>query len=196
MMRLLLIVLALLMATPALALEPPTGHGGEVRVPLEDYERMLALLNTKPRPAPATYAIGRSSVAVEVAETDRHTTASVAVTFRVETFEDEWTLIPLLPPGAALHALTMGATGSMVLAVTTRVALAHTGRPLKASRLTVISYCIFQLAIMARVLAPLLPLDYLTLLDSAALGWMVSFALFVWVYWPVLTGPREDSADV
>ena len=57
----------------------------------------------KPRPAPATYAIGRSSVAVEVAETDRHTTASVAVTFRVETFEDEWTLIPLLPPGAALR---------------------------------------------------------------------------------------------
>jgi uncharacterized protein involved in response to NO len=102
----------------------------------------------------------------------------------------------LVPPGAALHALTMGATGSMVLAVTTRVALAHTGRPVKASRLTVISYCIFQLAVMARVLAPLLPLDYLALLDSAALGWMASFALFVWVYWPVLTGPREDSADV
>jgi hypothetical protein len=103
MLRWLLIVLGLLVATPALALQPPSGHGGEVRVPLEDYERMLALLNTKPRPAPATYAIGRSSVAVEVAETDRHTTASVAVTFRVETFEDEWTLIPLLPPGAALR---------------------------------------------------------------------------------------------
>jgi uncharacterized protein involved in response to NO len=49
---------------------------------------------------------------------------------------------------------------------------------------------------MVRVLGPLLPLDYLALLDSAALGWMVSFALFVWVYWSVLTGPREDSADV
>jgi uncharacterized protein involved in response to NO len=100
----------------------------------------------------------------------------------------------LVPPGAALHALTMGATGAMVLAVTTRVALAHTGRALHASRLTVISYCIFHLAVLARVLGPLLPLNHLALIDSAALGRMVSFALFVWVYWPVLTGPGEDSA--
>jgi hypothetical protein len=102
-MRLLLIVLGLWLATPALALEPPAGHGGEVRVPLADYERMLALLNAKPRPAPAAYAIGSSSVAVEVSETEDRTSASVMVTFRVETFEDEWTLVPLLPPGAALR---------------------------------------------------------------------------------------------
>ena len=88
MMRLMLIVLGLMLATPALALEPPTGHGGEVRVPLADYERMLALLNAKPRPAPAAYAIGSSNVAVEVTETEERTSASVAVTFRVETFED------------------------------------------------------------------------------------------------------------
>jgi uncharacterized protein involved in response to NO len=98
-----------------------------------------------------------------------------------------------VPPGAALHALTMGATGAMVLAVTTRVALAHTGRALHASRLTVIGYCVFNLAVIVRVLGPLLPLDYLTVIDSSALGWMASFALFIWVYWPVLTGSEQQS---
>jgi uncharacterized protein involved in response to NO len=94
-------------------------------------------------------------------------------------------------PGAALHAFTMGTTGAMVLAVTTRVALAHTGRALHASRLTVIGYCIFNLAVLVRVFGPMLPIDYFTVIDSSALGWMASFALFIWGYWPVLTGPAE-----
>jgi uncharacterized protein involved in response to NO len=64
---------------------------------------------------------------------------------------------------------------------------------LHASRLTVIGYCVFNLAVIVRVLGPLLPLDYLTVIDSSALGWMASFALFIWVYWPVLTGSEQQS---
>jgi uncharacterized protein involved in response to NO len=98
----------------------------------------------------------------------------------------------VLPPTAALHALTMGAIGSMVLAVTTRVALAHTGRPLHAARLTVIAYLLFTLAVVVRVFSPLLAFDYLSMIDVSALGWSLSFAIFCWVYWPVLTQPRVD----
>ncbi len=50
----------------------------------------------------------------------------------------------VFPATAALHALTMGAIGNMILAVTSRVALAHTGRSLHAPRLIVISYAIFE----------------------------------------------------
>ena len=41
-------------------------------------------------------------------------------------------LLNVLPTTAALHALTVGAIGTMTLAVMTRASLGHTGRPLVA----------------------------------------------------------------
>jgi len=95
----------------------------------------------------------------------------------------------LFPATAALHALTMGATGFMVLAVTTRVALAHTGRKLHVARLTVCAYWILFIAVVLRVLSPFAG-NYLMVVDLAAIGWMLAFGIFTWVYWPVLTGPH------
>jgi uncharacterized protein involved in response to NO len=93
----------------------------------------------------------------------------------------------LFTPTAALHALTMGAIGCMVLAVTTRVALGHTGRPLHAARITVFAYWLFLLAVLVRVLGPLTDAGYLLLIDLSASGWILAFSLFTWVYWPILT---------
>lgn len=93
-------------------------------------------------------------------------------------------------PTAALHALTMGAIGSMVLAVTTRVSLGHTGRPLQAARLTVFAYWLLMLAALVRVLGPLTGKSYLLMIDLSATGWMLAFAIFTWVYWPILSRPR------
>jgi uncharacterized protein involved in response to NO len=45
-------------------------------------------------------------------------------------------LVGMLPPAAALHALTVGAIGTMTLAVMTRASLGHTGRPLMAGPTT------------------------------------------------------------
>ncbi len=98
----------------------------------------------------------------------------------------------VFPPSAALHALTMGAIGNMILAVTSRVALAHTGRALHAPRLIVISYAILNAAVVARVLSPLNPDLTIEMIDLSALGWIVTFAIFTAVYWPVLTRPRVD----
>jgi uncharacterized protein involved in response to NO len=93
-----------------------------------------------------------------------------------------------LPPTVALHALTMGVIAFMVLAVSTRVALAHTGRKLQAARLTVVAYWSMLLAVLLRVTSAL-GNNYMQALDLSAVAWMVAFAIFVWVYWPVLTGP-------
>jgi uncharacterized protein involved in response to NO len=98
----------------------------------------------------------------------------------------------VFPATAALHALTMGAIGNMILAVTSRVALAHTGRSLHAPRLIVISYAILNAAVVARILGPLSSGLYVEMIDLSALGWMVTFAIFTGVYWPVLTRPRVD----
>jgi uncharacterized protein involved in response to NO len=98
-----------------------------------------------------------------------------------------------LPRTAALHALTMGGIGGMVLAVTTRVALGHSGRLLHAAPLTVAAYVILNAAVLVRVLSPLSSGAYLGLLDLAATGWVAAFGLFLWVYWPILAQPRIDG---
>ena len=99
-----------------------------------------------------------------------------------------------LPRSAALHALTMGGIGSMILAVATRVALGHTGRALKAAPLTVAAYVLLSAAVLVRILSPLAPGAYLALIDTAAAGWTAAFGLFLVVYWPILTQPRPDQA--
>jgi len=97
----------------------------------------------------------------------------------------------LFPASAALHALTMGAIGGIILAVSTRVGLGHTGRPLLASRATVVAYWVFMLAVLVRIGASLTGAHYLHTLDLAATGWMLAFGIFLWVYWPMLTHQRK-----
>ncbi len=94
---------------------------------------------------------------------------------------------------AALHALTMGAIGTMVLAVTTRVALGHTGRALQAAGATVFAYWILAIAVLFRVVGTLFSNSAWLMIDAAAIGWALAFAIFTWVYWPILTGPPKDG---
>ena len=98
-----------------------------------------------------------------------------------------------ITPAAALHALAMGGIGGMVLAVTTRVALGHTGRPLKAAPATVAAYWILMAAVLLRVVGPSVA-PGLLVMDLAAAGWIAAFAIFSVVYWPILTRPRADEA--
>lgn len=96
------------------------------------------------------------------------------------------------PPSVALHALTMGAIGTMVLAMSTRVSLGHTGRVPQAARLTVIGYYLLNLAVIIRLVGPLFGAQYMRSVEVAAVAWITTFLLFLWVYWPILTQPRAD----
>jgi uncharacterized protein involved in response to NO len=93
---------------------------------------------------------------------------------------------------SALHALTAGAISMMILAVTTRVALAHTGRKLHAARLTVLAYGALLIAGLLRVLSPYTG-HYLLMLNASVVAWVLAFAFFLVVYFPVLTGPKVDE---
>jgi uncharacterized protein involved in response to NO len=97
-----------------------------------------------------------------------------------------------VPATAALHALTAGAISMMILAITTRVALAHTGRKLHAARLTVFAYGALLIAGLLRVVSPYAD-HYLLLLNASVLAWVLAFVLFLVVYFPVLTEPRVDE---
>ncbi|HQZ11414.1 MAG TPA: NnrS family protein [Devosia sp.] len=95
-----------------------------------------------------------------------------------------------LTPASALHVLTVGAIGTMTLAIMTRATLGHTGRKLTATGLTVAAYVALIVAALARPAADLVPDHYQTLLSIAGGGWIVGFGLFVIQYGPMLLAPR------
>lgn len=98
----------------------------------------------------------------------------------------------LLLPSAAVHALTMGAIGTLVLAVMSRASLGHTGRKLHAGRGLALSYLLVSLATLARIGAGLLPAFYSGLLGTAAVLWIAAFGLFIVLFWPILSRPRMN----
>jgi len=99
----------------------------------------------------------------------------------------------VLAPATALHALTMGGIGGMVLAMITRVPLGHTGRALRASPLTVVAYLVITAAVLVRLLGSQASGIYVDLLVVSAACWCLAFAIYLAVYWPILTRPRIDD---
>jgi uncharacterized protein involved in response to NO len=102
-------------------------------------------------------------------------------------------LTTAVPEAAAIHAFTAGAIGTMVLAVMTRVARGHTGRPLEADRVTIAIFTTITAAATTRILAafeggPML------LLGLSALLWVAGFGLVAIVYGPMLILPRIDAS--
>jgi uncharacterized protein involved in response to NO len=105
------------------------------------------------------------------------------------------TIATPLPQTAALHALTVGAVGTMTLAVMTRTSLGHTGRPLIAGRGTTAIYVLVTSAALLRLLAPLASAHYVLVLSLAGAAWSGSFGLFVMLYFRALTRPRASGAE-
>ncbi len=98
----------------------------------------------------------------------------------------------LMSSSAAVHALTTGAFGTMMLAVMTRATLGHTGRPLVADATTTVIYAMVNAGAAGRVIAAQWP-DGAWLI-VAGLLWIGAFALFVLHYGPMLLGRRADLA--
>ena len=86
---------------------------------------------------------------------------------------------------SALHALTAGAMGTMILAVMTRATLGHTNRELTADWGTLAIYVLVMLATGARIVAPFLGTDYMLALGIAGVAWITAFALFIALYLPL-----------
>ena len=97
-----------------------------------------------------------------------------------------------LPPTAGLHALTVGAVGTMTLAVMTRASLGHSGRALTAGPGTVAIYALVTIAAALRVAAPLAGSQVLTMTSLAGLAWTAAFGLFAVLYGPMLLRPRTS----
>jgi uncharacterized protein involved in response to NO len=89
----------------------------------------------------------------------------------------------------SVHSWTAGAILLMTLAVMTRASLGHSGMPLTADRRISAIYVTAGVAALSRIAAGLVP-EASWLLDLAAAGWVLSFALFALVYAPLFLRPK------
>ncbi|HEX5687522.1 MAG TPA: NnrS family protein [Ideonella sp.] len=99
-----------------------------------------------------------------------------------------------LAPSLAIHALTVGAIGGLIIGMMTRTALGHTGRLLRAGRHETACYLLVALAAVVRVFVPLLaPEAALAAVLVSAACWSAGFGWYAVTYWPVLTRARVDG---
>lgn len=92
------------------------------------------------------------------------------------------------------HVLGAGAIGTILIGVMTRVALGHTGRPLQLPRGSVLLYALVSLAAIARIGAALLPgAWWLPLLMLSGGAWMLAWGGYLYLFGPILLGPRADG---
>jgi uncharacterized protein involved in response to NO len=87
---------------------------------------------------------------------------------------------------AALHALTVGAIGTMTLAVMTRASLGHTGRALTADRPTIAIYGLVTLAALLRLASAYAGAHTVICTSLAGLAWSGAFATFAIHYGRIL----------
>lgn len=98
-----------------------------------------------------------------------------------------------VPQIAGIHALSVGAVGTITLSIMVRATLGHTGRTLRASAFAKVIFVCVIAAALARIFAGLDigPTD--TLLYVAALGWAIAFIGFGAAFAPALTMPRRGK---
>ncbi len=89
---------------------------------------------------------------------------------------------------AAIHAFTIGAYSTLKLGLMTRVALKHTGRPVRADRAMRFAYVLLPIAALARI-GFALAHGPEWLVGAAALLWALAFSIYAFRFAPLLVRP-------
>jgi uncharacterized protein involved in response to NO len=94
----------------------------------------------------------------------------------------------------ALHSITVGVIGGMILAMMSRVSLGHTGRKLIATPIMIAAFIAIILAAIVRSLGiAMLPEFTTQFWLLSGMFWCVAYGGFVWVFLPILSAPRVDG---
>ena len=101
--------------------------------------------------------------------------------------------VDIVVTSAGVHAWTVGAAGTMTLAVMTRASLGHTGNALRASPMTQTIYAAVVLAALARICASLEPGWSDALLHVTAFAWCIAFFGFALSFGPMLVGRQRAT---
>ena len=105
------------------------------------------------------------------------------------------TLLLPLSPYLAVHAFALGGVVLMTVGMMARVILGHTGRDVQnGPRWLPLIFIALCIALLARVVLPMIAPSHTVEWLALALGaWLYAFAVFLWVYAPMLLRPRVDG---
>lgn len=93
---------------------------------------------------------------------------------------------------SAVHIITIGTIGTMIIAMMSRVSLGHTGRALQINNWISCSFLLLLSATLFRVILPILGW-YTAGYVLAACCWAVGFAIYIIYYSPMLLTARPDG---
>lgn len=99
----------------------------------------------------------------------------------------------LIPVSAGIHALGTGAVAGMIISVSSRAALGHTGRALQSHPLLTLSIVLLTLATCLRIGAAISAST--PPLHAAAGLWIAAFLCYAIVYVPVLLMPARTQSS-
>ncbi|MCA1492046.1 NnrS family protein [Ensifer sp. NBAIM29] len=94
-----------------------------------------------------------------------------------------------VPPDVALHALTIGAMGTMMAALMTRPAMDRHGETLILSRSMACAFSLVSLSALLRVFGAWVGQTHFDPVAAAAICWIAAWALFLADYIPAMIGP-------
>ena len=101
-------------------------------------------------------------------------------------------LYPHVSSMAGLHALTIGAIGTSILAVMGRATFAQTGRRTDQLPRNWMIHGLIAISAVSRVSAEIISEPYRTLVWIAGLAWILAFAVFLTGYGAVLVAPKHQ----
>ncbi|MCW8878952.1 MAG: NnrS family protein [Kangiellaceae bacterium] len=96
---------------------------------------------------------------------------------------------------AAIHFITIGSIGLMIISMISRVSLGHTGRKILASNTLIAGFILVILAVLIRGFVPILGLNQ-WLIQSYQLSaylWCAAFGLWFFLFAKVLLSQRADG---
>lgn len=99
-----------------------------------------------------------------------------------------------VPADDALHALTMGAMGTMIAAFMMRPAMFRDGEALILGRTMAGAFSLVSLSTLLRISGGWLNADYFEPVAASAILWMAGWTLFLLAYLPAMSGPVPRPA--
>lgn len=94
-----------------------------------------------------------------------------------------------------LHLFTIGGIGLMTLSMMSRVALGHTGRDIKKPSCWIgLAFVTLITSTLLRAIFPMFAAElYSSWVTLASILWIFSYAIFLFIYTPILLKPRIDG---
>ncbi len=104
--------------------------------------------------------------------------------------------VGLVDHSLAIHAFTVGTIGCAIVAMITRTARGHTGRPLVAGPAEIACYALLVLAALTRVFVPWVAPQWASMaIDVSGGCWIAAFVVYCVRYTGWLIAPRVDGKE-